>query len=112
MDRDSTECIRHMSRRHRGRFCHTDFFVGLRRSAEGGPAACLGTSPVASQVNMMVVTTRERSINPGEMFTGERALEPSFVAMDISIHPRTPARSGRWHGPRDCRRTRTPILPW
>ena len=52
------------------------------------------TSPVASQVNMMVVTTRERSINPGEMFTGERALEPSFVAMDISIPPENARKVG------------------
>ena len=52
------------------------------------------TSPAASQVNMMVVTTRERSINPGEMFTGERALAPSFVAMDISIPPENARKVG------------------
>ena len=45
------------------------------------------TAPNASKVDMLVATTRERSLDPGEMFTGARAPAPSFVAMTVSIPP-------------------------
>jgi len=70
----------------------------LVSACAGRPKAVLlpvaETSSAASQVDMMVVTTRERSTNPGEMFTGERALAPSFVAMDISIPPENARKVG------------------
>jgi esterase/lipase superfamily enzyme len=50
-----------------------------------GPVA--ETSPKASKVNMMVMTTRAPSLVPGEMYSGERALQASFADMTISIPP-------------------------
>lgn len=40
-----------------------------------------------SQVDMLVVTTRHKSTSAGEMFTGERSLQPAFADIDISIPP-------------------------
>ena len=45
------------------------------------------TVPSTSRVAMLVTTTRARSDNPGEMFTGERALTPSFAEVTVSIPP-------------------------
>ena len=36
---------------------------------------------------MLVATTRSRSANPGEMFTGERGLAPAFADVTVSIPP-------------------------
>lgn len=43
------------------------------------------TSASASEVNMLVATTRSRSDVPGEMFSGERARAPSFAEITVSI---------------------------
>jgi esterase/lipase superfamily enzyme len=45
------------------------------------------TSPSSSKVEMLVATTRGRSANPGEMFTGERGLAPAFADVTVSIPP-------------------------
>ena len=45
------------------------------------------TSPSSSRVEMLVATTRSRSANPGEMFTGERGLAPAFADITVSIPP-------------------------
>lgn len=45
------------------------------------------TEPTASKVDMLVSTTRGRASNPGEMFSGERALAPAFAEMTVSIPP-------------------------
>ena len=52
------------------------------------------TSPSASKVEMLVLTTRRRSTNPGEMFTGERGLTPSFEEMTVSIPPASVRKVG------------------
>ncbi len=43
------------------------------------------TVPTSSRVTMLVATTRGRSEEAGEMFTGERARAPAFVDMTVSI---------------------------
>lgn len=50
-----------------------------------GPVA--ETSPTASKVDMIVMTTRAPSLVPGEMYSGERALNASFAQMTVSIPP-------------------------
>ena len=45
------------------------------------------TSPTTSRVEMLVATTRSRSANPGEMFTGERGPAPAFADITVSIPP-------------------------
>ncbi|CCV14375.1 alpha/beta hydrolase [Mesorhizobium sp. STM 4661] len=45
------------------------------------------TSPTSSKVEMLVATTRARSANPAEMYTGERGLAPSFADVTVSIPP-------------------------
>jgi esterase/lipase superfamily enzyme len=45
------------------------------------------TSPSSSKVEMLVATTRGRSANPGEMYTGERGLAPAFADVTVSIPP-------------------------
>lgn len=43
------------------------------------------TEPSTSRVEMLVATTRKRSTNPGEMFSGERAFAPAFADITVSI---------------------------
>ena len=50
-------------------------------------APIAGTVPNASQVEMLVATTRKPSDNPGEIFTGERGLTPNFAQIVVSIPP-------------------------
>ncbi|MDQ6437207.1 alpha/beta hydrolase [Mesorhizobium sp. LHD-90] len=45
------------------------------------------TEPSASKVEMVVTTTRSQAGNPGEMFSGERALAPAFAEITVSIPP-------------------------
>ncbi|WP_436119443.1 alpha/beta hydrolase [Phyllobacterium sp. LjRoot231] len=45
------------------------------------------TSPGATKVEMLVTTTRSRSSVPGQMFSGERGLTPSFADLTVSIPP-------------------------
>jgi esterase/lipase superfamily enzyme len=52
------------------------------------------TSPSSSQVEMLVATTRARSANPAEMFTGERGLAPSFADITVSIPPASVRKVG------------------
>lgn len=47
----------------------------------------VAASPAASRVEMLVTTMRGRSDNPGEMFSGERALAPAFAEITVSIPP-------------------------
>ncbi|WP_132073545.1 alpha/beta hydrolase [Sinorhizobium americanum] len=47
----------------------------------------VAATPSASQVEMLVTTTRSRAEKPGEMFSGERALAPSFAEITVSIPP-------------------------
>lgn len=61
------------------------------------PVAAL---PSAGQVDMLVATTRGRSDDPGEMFSGERALAPSFAEITVSIPPAAARKVGEVAWPR------------
>ncbi|WP_431324541.1 alpha/beta hydrolase [Rhizobium sp. YTU87027] len=52
------------------------------------------TSPASSRVDMLIATTRGRSANRGEMFTGERALAPAFADITVSIPPASARKVG------------------
>ncbi|MBA8831434.1 esterase/lipase superfamily enzyme [Rhizobium leguminosarum] len=58
------------------------------------------SSPGLSRVNLLVATTRSRSTVPGEMFSGERALKPTFAEMTISIPPDSARKVGSVAWPR------------
>lgn len=60
----------------------------------------VGASPSATQVEMLVTTTRGRSENPGEMFSGERALNPTFADITVSIPPDSARKAGEVAWPR------------
>jgi esterase/lipase superfamily enzyme len=47
----------------------------------------VAAAPSANRVEMLVTTMRDRSDNPGEMFSGERALTPAFAEITVSIPP-------------------------
>lgn len=70
----------------------------LISACAGKPTAVLApvaeTSPGASQVHMLVATMRAPSANPGEMFTGERALTPSYADITVSIPPEDARKVG------------------
>jgi esterase/lipase superfamily enzyme len=57
-------------------------------------------APSASQVEMLVATTRSRAEKPGEMFSGERALAPSFAEITVSIPPAGVRKVGEVSWPR------------
>ncbi len=61
--------------------------TGCAERPHGVLAPVAETEPRASQVNMIVATTRMRSPDPGIMFTGERGLAPSFAEITVSIPP-------------------------
>lgn len=52
------------------------------------------TSPSSSKVEMLVATTRSRSSNPAQMYTGERGLTPSFAEITVSIPPASVRKVG------------------
>ena len=52
---------------------------------EGVLVPVADTVPSTSRVEMLVATTRQRSQNPGEMFSGERGLAPAFADITVSI---------------------------
>ncbi len=52
------------------------------------------TAPASSRVEMLVTTTRSRSSNRGEMFTGERGLAPAFADITVSIPPKNVRKEG------------------
>lgn len=54
----------------------------------------VAANPSAAQVEMLVTTTRSRAEKPGEMFSGERALSPTFAEMTVSIPPDTVRKAG------------------
>lgn len=57
-------------------------------------------NPSAAQVEMLVTTTRGRAQKPGEMFSGERALAPTFADITVSIPPDTARKAGEVAWPR------------
>ncbi|WP_050994520.1 alpha/beta hydrolase, partial [Sinorhizobium fredii] len=56
--------------------------------------------PSASQVEMLVATTRDRAEKPGEMFSGERAFAPKFAEITVSIPPSSVRKVGEVAWPR------------
>jgi esterase/lipase superfamily enzyme len=52
---------------------------------EGVLVPVADASPSADRVEMLVATTRQRSENRGEMFSGERGLAPAFADITVSI---------------------------
>ncbi|CAH0342539.1 hypothetical protein RHI9324_04263 [Rhizobium sp. CECT 9324] len=52
------------------------------------------SAPEATRVNLLVTTTRSRSKIEGEMFTGERAAEPTFADITVSIPPESARKVG------------------
>jgi esterase/lipase superfamily enzyme len=55
----------------------------------------------ASEVEMIVVTTRSASAIPGEMFSGQRGLEPTFALMTVSIPPGAAHQTGEVEWPKE-----------
>ncbi len=51
-------------------------------------------APGTSKVDLLVVTTRQESTDPGEMFTGERGLKPAFADITVSIPPDNVRKEG------------------
>jgi esterase/lipase superfamily enzyme len=66
-------------------------FIGLLSGCATRPTNVLlpvaDTSPSSSKIEMLVTTTRARSANPAEMYTGERGSAPSFADITVSIPP-------------------------
>lgn len=60
----------------------------------------VAANPSAAQVEMLVATTRGRAEKPGEMFSGERALSPTFAEITVSIPPDTVRKAGEVAWPR------------
>jgi esterase/lipase superfamily enzyme len=78
-------------KRSLGAVCQMALLVVMLTGCGGRPINVLGpvaeTSPNASKVEMLVMTTRAPSLVPGEMYSGERALSASFAEMTISVPP-------------------------
>ncbi|WEX79073.1 alpha/beta hydrolase [Sinorhizobium numidicum] len=60
----------------------------------------VAAAPSANKVEMLVATMRGRSENPGEMFSGERALHPAFAEITVSIPPDEVRKEGEVAWPR------------
>lgn len=58
------------------------------------------TEAQSSRVNLMVTTMRSRSMVKGEMFTGERAMQPAFADITVSIPPAGVRKVGEVAWPR------------
>lgn len=73
-------------------------FIGLLSGCATRPTNVLlpvaDTSPSSSKVEMLVTTTRARSANPAEMYTGERGSAPSFADITVSIPPSSVRKVG------------------
>jgi esterase/lipase superfamily enzyme len=61
------------------------FISGCGGHPKGVLSPVENTSTGASKITMLVATTRSRSDVRGEMFTGERAVDPSFAEITVSV---------------------------
>ncbi|MBB3589910.1 esterase/lipase superfamily enzyme [Rhizobium sp. BK529] len=78
-------------------------FMTLLCACAGRPSGVLepvAANPSASQVEMLVATTRERAKTPGEMFSGERSRTPNFADITVSIPPDKVRKAGEVAFPR------------
>jgi esterase/lipase superfamily enzyme len=84
----------------------TALLVSLLLAACATPVAVLapvaqGTVPPnASQVSMLIATSRQPSGDPGTLFSGERGRQLSLAAVDVSIPPDTTRQSGTVQWPK------------
>ncbi|MGV6871411.1 alpha/beta hydrolase [Pseudochelatococcus sp. B33] len=73
-------------------------------SCAGNPRGVLTpvaeTAPGATQVEMLVATTREKAANRAEMFSGARAEQPAFADIAVSIPPASARTQGEVQWPR------------
>ncbi|MFU0505769.1 alpha/beta hydrolase [Pseudaminobacter sp. NGMCC 1.201702] len=70
-------------------------------SRPAGVLQPVAASPSSDRVEMLVTTMRNRSVNPGEMFNGERALAPAFAEITVSIPPKDVRKVGEVAWPRE-----------
>lgn len=57
-------------------------------------------APGTSQINMLVVTTRQAVQDPGQLYSGERGQAISFASIEVSIPPDRNRRIGEIQWPR------------
>jgi len=73
-------------------------FIGLLSGCATRPTNVLlpvaDTAPSSSKIEMLVTTTRARSANPAEMYTGERGSAASFADITVSIPPASVRKVG------------------
>jgi esterase/lipase superfamily enzyme len=70
------------------------------RPAQGVLIPVSATAEGTSRVPMFVATTRQRSTtDPGEMFSGERAADVSYAAINVSIPPDSVRKIGQVQWP-------------
>jgi esterase/lipase superfamily enzyme len=63
------------------------FLAGCASRPHGFLIPVATTAPGASQVDMLVMTTREQVPTPGEIYSGERAAKSSLANLIVSIPP-------------------------
>ena len=86
----------------------TVLFVSLLLVGCATPVAVLapvaqGTVPPnASQVSMLIATSRQPSGDPGTLFSGERGRQLSLAAVDVSIPPTQRDNQARYSGRKNC----------
>ncbi|WP_425523704.1 alpha/beta hydrolase [Rhizobium setariae] len=73
----------------------------LLQSCGGRPQGVMSpvagdTSGAEAVVDMLVVTSRQRSQDPGQLFSGERSASPSVTEVSISIPPKREAGTVQW----------------
>lgn len=105
MERGSTVCpmAGHIRRGVFDALAVASVLAALLTACASRPTGVLqpvAASPSASQVEMLVTTMRDRSENPGEMFSGERALVPAFAEITVSIPPHNVRKIGEVAWPR------------
>ncbi|MDP8918037.1 MAG: alpha/beta hydrolase [Pseudomonadota bacterium] len=73
--------------------------LGACVSLRGVMVPVSGTVPGASQVDMLVATTRKQA-DPAEMFSGDRGSAPAFANITVSIPPSSARQIGEVQWPR------------
>ena len=63
------------------------FFAGCAGRPHGFLIPTAARSPGTSQVDMLVMTTREQAATPGEIYSGERSAKSSLANLIVSIPP-------------------------